>query len=577
VAQENHQHPEVVMNETIGPDPEAVPEPIAPPTLEAIETLTSTPTPTSLPWKRWIRYIWSTNPFYLMSAALLLYGVYLISNETKAFTQETAQLAFNFGALQFYGVLLVGTAILLARRLIWYDSTLLASLENALVLVPFLLVTQAALIEQRFVWGYCGAGLVLAMLRFAALRRWFVQLNLPARALGCGAIVLAVNAALPVIFRHLHESKFGTKLAEGAAYEFNVWSWLVVLPVLIVLANLLPAPPADDQTTHLSGSDCPRRPWLPMMFFGFWIAASVTHLYSLGYVYDFDLQRAWIAPALLALAWTLYHRITDFVESPGWNLDRALLIVPATVPFIAGLANSKITLTLAVINAIAYALQQIGGTQPRLAFKLAVASGLTMVAALPHSWGAVVVPGFNPAKAVAVAVLTALILPALFSRNPKLGFLGALAVAAGVGAFVGPATRGGNWAMQAGCVFFLLHSMRWVDTNEKGLAIARWIIGTCWVMHSYIWAHLGGPGWGIAIAGTLVLGSWQLVRQLGWVRGLWGMGTMAGLVMVSSPLDAAGCWMVAAPAGLLAVAGSLLLFAIGTATALTKHRWHTVE
>ena len=46
-------------------------------------------------------------------------------------------------------MLLVTTAIVLARRRIWYDSTLLVGLENLLVFVPFILISQAALIDQN--------------------------------------------------------------------------------------------------------------------------------------------------------------------------------------------------------------------------------------------------------------------------------------------------------------------------------------------------------------------------------------------------------------------------------------------
>jgi len=513
-----------------------------------------------------MRYIWDTNPFYLMSAALLLYGVNLVSNGSRTFTHETAQLAFNFGALQVYGVLLVVTAILLVRRFIWYDSTLLVCLENALVLVPFILVTQAALIEQHLVWSYCAAGLLLACLRFASLRRWFAQLNLPARALGCGAVVLAVNAALPAIFRHLHESKIGTKLAEGAAYEFNLWSWYALLPALIAIGILFPKPLAK-------GENCPQKRWLPMMFFTFWIAATVTHLYSLGYVYDFDLRHEWVAPGVWALAWTLYWRITDFIEFPGWKLNRVLLIAPLLAPLVAGLPNSKVTLTLGVLNVAAYGVHALIGSQPRLARNLAFGSALMILASIPHSWGAVLVPGFNPVKAMAGAALAGLILPALLSRNPYLGFLGGMAAAAGMVGLVDSTPRGLHMGVQVGCVFLLLHSLRWADFRDRSLIVLRALVGTCWMTHSLLWAHFGQPGSVLLLSGGTVLGIWLLVRRLGWARGIWSLGAMAGVVVVSSPLDAAGRWMAAAPAGLLAVAGSFALFAIGTAAAFHRHRW----
>ena len=310
-----------------------------------------------------------------------------------------------------------------------------------------------------------------------------------------------------------------------------------------------------------------------MCCFTFWLIATTTHLYSLGYVYDFELQRAWVAPALWALAWTLSLRITDFVESPGWKLNRALLIAPAFAPFVAGLANNKVTLTLAALNALAFGAVAVFGTQTKLARNLAISSVLTVIAAIPHSWGGVVVPGFNPAKAVAIAALAGLIIPALLSRNPKLGFLGACAAAAGVGGFVGLEWRGFNWAVQAGCVFLLLHSLRWLDWREKSLPVARGLTAAVWVIDSFAWAHTGGPSIALGALGLVVFIAWVVARQLQLMRGLWLVGVAGLLVLVSRPLDAAGVWVMAAPAGLLAVMGSLVLFGMGTAAALTKHRW----
>jgi len=128
--------------------------------------------------------------------------------------------------------------------------------------------------------------------------------------------------------------------------------------------------------------------------------------------------------------------------------------------------------------------------------------------------------------------------------------------------------------VQTGCVFLLLHSLRWLDWREKGLPIARGITAAVWVLDSFAWVHVGGPILALATLGLLVFAVWLIARQLRLLRGLWLVGVAGWLVMVSSPLDAAGVWVMAAPAGLLAVLASLVFFGIGTAAALTKHRWH---
>src|SRR5207245_2680859 len=146
---------------------------------------------------------------------------YRVSADPRFLPGEIGQLIFTFSSLQFYEVLVVITAIFLARRWIWYDSTLLVGLENMLVLVSFILVSQAALIDQRIIWVMCLAGGILALLRFTALKRFISELNLPAPLLYSGVVLLLANIALPIVFRALHEHKVGTKPTWGAAYETN--------------------------------------------------------------------------------------------------------------------------------------------------------------------------------------------------------------------------------------------------------------------------------------------------------------------------------------------------------------------
>ena len=179
------------------------------------------------PLSYWLRKFFACNPFYLVSAGLLLYGVYLVSADDGLLRREIFQLTFNFSSLQLYEGLLVVTAIVLARRRIWYDSLLLVGLENLLVLVPFILISQAALLNPRFVWVICAVGGLAAVGRFWGLKRFLRELNLPRRALVFGLVLLVINVALPLIFRHLHESKVGTKPTDGAAYEMNRYCWRI--------------------------------------------------------------------------------------------------------------------------------------------------------------------------------------------------------------------------------------------------------------------------------------------------------------------------------------------------------------
>ena len=75
----------------------------------------------SKPLSYWLKRFLACNPFYLISAALLLFGLYRVSMEPGFLAKETAQLAFNLSSIKCYYMLLIGTAIFLSRRKIWYD------------------------------------------------------------------------------------------------------------------------------------------------------------------------------------------------------------------------------------------------------------------------------------------------------------------------------------------------------------------------------------------------------------------------------------------------------------------------
>src|SRR5262249_43490055 len=160
-------------------------------------------------------------------------------------------------------------------RLIWNDATLLVVLENVLVLVPFILVSQAALIEQHVVWTLSLFAAALAGLRWGCVRWRMPALPLTGRLSLLGLPLLAANAALPVVYRILHESKVGTKPTEGAAYFMNEFSWLLLLPLLGALANLLPSLRASDGTPSM------HRRWLPVAIFGLWLVGTGVHLWAL--------------------------------------------------------------------------------------------------------------------------------------------------------------------------------------------------------------------------------------------------------------------------------------------------------
>ena len=187
------------------------------------------------PFSWWLRKFFACNPFYLVSAALLLFGCYRVSLDASFLNLDTARVVFNFTSMQIYEIALVMVAIFLVRRQLWYDSTLLVGLENLLLFVPFIFISYSSLTDARLTQEMCALGVLTAMLRFGALKKYFRQLNLPGQLLLAGLALLAVNVALPLSYRHFAETKFGVHMDSGPAYVMNECAWLLILPVGLAL------------------------------------------------------------------------------------------------------------------------------------------------------------------------------------------------------------------------------------------------------------------------------------------------------------------------------------------------------
>jgi hypothetical protein len=516
----------------------------------------------------WLKRLFVCNPFYLASAALLLYGLYRVSIDPNSFATEISQLLFNFGALQFYELLLAGTAMVLVARRVWYDATLLVVLENLLILVPFILVSQAALLEQKNAWIFCLLAAALAIGRSVWLRLRAGPLMPAWQALLCGVAVLALNTALPLVYRHNQETKAGINITSGAAYEMNEASWFWLLPALALLANLLPRPEEDRREAQV-------RRWFTMALFLFWLIGTGVHLYCLGYVYDFKLRREQLAPVLWVLAWTMRSRLTDFLALPPELLRKAVLLLPLLATLVSAFAaDSHVFFILSALNFLGFAIVMILERGNRLALQLALLSVAATVSALPVEILHPIAASFDRTKLIGVAALAYLMISTALSRNPKLALVGALAAAVAGGMLREGQGHMLYWAAQAGLVYFLLHSLRWRDHDQPGAAGVRIFMAVLWVLHTFVWVYNGAPVTQPLIAAGLVMLIW-------WARGfvfrVWRpqiVPVAALLVVLCGPVNFAVLKTQTTPMGVLAVIGSFALFAAGTAAALTKHRWH---
>jgi len=543
-------------------EPEITPGPIV-----------SAPTiPPSKPFSYWARRLLVCNPFYLVSAALLLFGMYRISVDRNLFAGEISQLVFNLASLEFYEILLVATAIFLAARRIWYDSTLLVGLENLFVFVPFILVSQVALISTRVVWVVCAVTAFVAIARFGSLKKYFAELNLPKGLLLIGSALLVINIGLLVTYRVVGERKMGWVPDSGRDFVINQFTWLAILPAAAALANFLPH-------ARETGSFEPQRRWLPAGFFVLWIIATGAHLYCLNYVYNFAFRIGMFVPAVWVLCWTMYRRGPEFLAWQSRAPQQLLTIAALLLPLAAASASgTNIFFALTLMNAVIFGVMSFRGEDRHLATQLFFASLMLLICGFPMDWVGIRLAHFAPLlhreTYIIAGIGSYLMLYAVMSRDPKVGIFGSvLVMTLAAIAFPNHAATI-HWAVQGGLVFLLLHSLRWMDSEHQGAGAVRILAAIVWMVHTVIWVRSDAAFWMPCISGGIVLVVY-LIAQL--LRGRWDLPILPAasiLTVLSGPGNFLIGYLHSASLGLLAVIGSFLLFALGTAAALTKHRWH---
>lgn len=514
------------------------------------------------PWRSWARHLLVCNPFFLCSAALLLLAVHRLSVDPNFFDDEHSNLLFNFFALQAYECLVVITAIILARRKVWYDSALLVVVENGLVLVPFMLISQGSLMNPQLGMALAAGAMLLAVARIATVRRGYPLFNLPPRALLLGTAVLALNAALPTLFR----VQIDDGQEKWAAPSF--WLWHLVLPLLVAGANLLPRP------TRYGGSN-PERHWLPIFIYALWVIASGAHFWCLSYISEQEFHLHYLGPAVVAAAWTLWWRIPDCMPQPGARWEAAMLALTFVSP-LAAFGEPYVFEGLALLNALAYAilLRRRAGTTQRLLREFLFASCAWLLLGAPPEFVQRFLPGFTRMDAVLLAGATFLGISALRSSRMRVGLAGAC----GAGMFVALLWRAAplHAVVETAAVFLLAHSLGWTR-RDAAASLVRTLVGMGWIADAVAWMQSGAP-WQVraAISGVaLALAvTWWLVAHVTGQRRDWIVLASALAVLLTVP----GHWLVARGSpGLVALAASFATFAIGVAVAWTRHAWERIN
>jgi hypothetical protein len=508
-------------------------------------------------WGYWARRLLVCNPFFLCSAALLLFGVNRLSLDPNFLGEEQSNLLFNYSALQLYGFLVVGTALILARRKIWYDSALLVVVEHGLALVPFMLISQGALIHRGLGATLAFGAVALAALRALAIHRWYPQFNLPGRALALGAVVLLVNVILPMAFPRA--VFMNTDDWAGP----NLWLWYLALPALVAGANLLPKP------RHYGGSN-PERHWLPLFIYALWIAGTGAHFWCLAHISNQPFQTQWLGPAAVVAAWTMYRRISDCVPEPYPYWRCAMLILACAAPLLS-YNQPQLFEALVFVNALGFGRLYLKSTgKLRLcARELLVLCLPLALFGLPQEVGRIFMPQFVRGNGPMIALALLVVISALRWFRITLGVAGAVGVNILL-VFIWPAAPMHAF-VQAAMLFFLTHSLAWRKDipNAAALCICASLV---WLLNSMVWVH--DYGWrtdvSVTISAITLLGAWFAIWRVSRERPELTAPIAASAVICCAPGD----WLLRQGSpGVIALAASGVLFAIGFVVAWTRHRW----
>ena len=517
-------------------------------------------------WRLVGRWIVAGNPFYPLSAVLVLFGIFLLSGEERLFGAELIQLWFNFGAVEGYGLLIVVTSLFLVRRGIYYDTLMLVVLGTLPILVPFILISQAAFLGGGLMAAACCVAAVLGVTQYLVLRCGIGELPLRGRLAFFFAVIIAVNVMLPIVIKQLHTHADAIRWAVKME-QYGHLAWNLVLPVLALAGFVVRMVPGQRFGPCAVG-------WLPLTWMTLLVAGTAAHAASLGYVYSFPWKLAYLYPLIWVGAWLVWWRRWEWAPAGAAKMCEHSVLLPAFVALAAWLdAQSTALCWLNLLNLAAFVWFQLRQPANRTVSVLLAASLLGWLRTLPVEAVAFVPSGSTRTDLILLVLSFGTVALGSWRRTPAWGVLVALAVIHPLQFF--GLTSPHDWLLvgQLALVAWWLHSLRW-DLSES---FARWLrrIGFgLWWAHSVLWfLRNGGEGWidlttiAMVVAASAALTAWLRARPSDW--GYAGLALMAGsLGGLPQLIDQAR----RVPTGLWILLGGGLCFVFGTLLALWRRR-----
>ena len=235
-------------------------------------------------WSRVLHLIADRNPFYLLSAACMLWGCLALTNSLSWLSLPLGRLLLLIGTINIYEAALIGLSLLLLKRHLLRDGKILLILEAFfLVDVSFLNAEVAtAKLSVGILISIALFGLAIIKLRLVmrALRA-----DLPTARFVFVMVQIAALLAIPCVLRGIDHGSV------SSSSFYAIW-WIVGLFPIIEEITVTALGAAH--VTRLSGPAA--------VFVSLPLISLIAHVGILHYVYGAEYFGAMAAPLLLGLA-----------------------------------------------------------------------------------------------------------------------------------------------------------------------------------------------------------------------------------------------------------------------------------
>lgn len=265
----------------------------------------STAPASGLPWPRaWLRALIVHNPFYLLSALLMLGGCYTLSQTLSLRPGSFGKLLVLLATLNLYEVLVIGLALVLVRRGLERDPRILLLVE-AVFLLDGTFLSGEAFAADRWIGSVVSAA-ILAL----ALAKVFVVSGMLGFTRDAGFRFLLVELALLFALPGIFSFAAGAGLVSRTALIFPYSTWWIAAGLIVWQASWARhAPPSDEPRGAIEASLRTGFAYLPHV-------SIALHLIGVSWVHHVSFQVTYLAPLIVALT-----AARMLVEFPGLPLD----------------------------------------------------------------------------------------------------------------------------------------------------------------------------------------------------------------------------------------------------------------